>query len=581
MSGIEDIRPGSGSFEYLLNVPTVIKHSMDAPVFYMNQGEWYEFCVDMKEAPSEKLYFKVQLDFVNEEYRKSRNELISGWFDRHPECRLLELEEIHSPEKESLGTVQYNKEPDNLARYIVDGSKEVKFKVKINCLESQFYKEIPVISMSPMGFYLIVSTYAEESRTLLDTTLCLVRTFWNGRSKFNCESDRFVLLDKNPNVACPNKYSLIQTILNPHANTANSDEVSESVRETDDLPPSSVVAKKPANQLDDRMFVCVLQAPHFSQNGTYIDKDSLYGLVIKPTNFDSSKLSGVFQTKIFLDFGSSVSASKLSAALTNWSIISRQTFAFSVHPYSSELDESVHDLYQNGCNEANLVWSPGKTKEVKLMLMFNVESSKLARFVRVPEIDMSLIVQTSEMTNGQILDQSECKICVFSPGTSSHQFQIDTTSSSESHASENYTIMKNSISFKPQKQIQLNAPESEEVESSEAKLYPIISSVDKGEKKISLKIASVELDGQKLFTLQEQFFLEHFTVAELELKILDLISRKQASQPVKSAAIFFGDTPMTDDIIGSMVCQSLEIDFNLSIITDDPSGDFLAFMNGN
>lgn len=56
--------------------------------------------------------------------------------------------------------------------------------------------------------------------------------------------------------------------------------------------------------------------------------------------------------------------------------------------------------------------------------------------------------------------------------------------------------MKNSISFKPQKQIQLNAPESEEVESSEAKLYPIISSVDKGEKKISLKIASVELDGQ-------------------------------------------------------------------------------------
>lgn len=60
-SGIDSIRNGSESFEYLLNVPTVIKHSTDAPVFYMNSGECYEFSCDMKEFRSSKTYFKVQL----------------------------------------------------------------------------------------------------------------------------------------------------------------------------------------------------------------------------------------------------------------------------------------------------------------------------------------------------------------------------------------------------------------------------------------------------------------------------------------------------------------------------------------
>lgn len=109
-------------------------------------------------------------DFVNEEYRKKRCELISNWFIRHPEKRLLELEPL---DEYSLGKVVYNAEPDNVARYTVSGAKEVKFKVKINCLESQFYKEVPVIDQQ-LGFYLIVSTYSEDSGTLLDTTLCLV-----------------------------------------------------------------------------------------------------------------------------------------------------------------------------------------------------------------------------------------------------------------------------------------------------------------------------------------------------------------------------------------------------------------------
>lgn len=99
-----------------------------------------------------------------------RSELFNGWANRHPENRLLELEPL---DEFLLGKVLYNAELDNVARYIIDGGKEVKFKVKINCLESQFYKEVPVIDQQ-LGFYLIVSTYAEDSGTLLDTTLCLV-----------------------------------------------------------------------------------------------------------------------------------------------------------------------------------------------------------------------------------------------------------------------------------------------------------------------------------------------------------------------------------------------------------------------
>lgn len=127
-------------------------------------------------------------------------------------------------------------------------------------------------------------------------------------------------------------------------------------------------------------------------------------------NFDSAEFSGFIQTKIFIDFGKSISASVLSTALSNWSIISQQMFTFSINPSISKLDESILDLFQNSCDEANIIWSPDKTKEVKLMLKFNVESSKLARFANVTNVDLSLIVQTIEMNSGTILDQSECKV---------------------------------------------------------------------------------------------------------------------------------------------------------------------------
>lgn len=180
-----------------------------------------------------------------------------------------------------------------------------------------------------------------------------------------------------------------------------------------------VGVKKSTLLQDERPFVCVLQAPHILSKVTnigksYIDKDSLYGLVIKPMNFDSAQFSGFIQTKIFIDFGKSMSASKLSTVLSNWSIISRQMFTFNVDLNNSKLDESIHDLFQNSCDEANLIWSPDKTKEVKLMLKFNLESSKLARFGNVPDVDLSLIVQTSEMISGSILDQSECKVSIVS-----------------------------------------------------------------------------------------------------------------------------------------------------------------------
>lgn len=138
--------------------------------------------------------------------------------------------------------------------------------------------------------------------------------------------------------------------------------------------------------------------------------------------------------------------------------------------------------------------------------------------------------------------------------------------------------MENSSSSKLRKQIVLNQL-SDETTSSEQ------DSVAEKTKKVGLKIASVNLDGQsksnprlclsvskiimvfsELFTLQERFFLEHFTVAELELQVLDLIHRKQASQPVKSAALFLADVLMTDDIV-SLIAFDESIDYDLSIIT--------------
>lgn len=223
-------------------------------------------------------------------------------------------------------------------------------------------------------------------------------------------------MEKSPTVACPNKYSLIQTILNPLVNTPKGDKVADNLQES--VLSASVSVKKSGRLQDERQFVCVLQAPYIFPKGanigtSYMDKDSLYGLVIKPMNFDSTHFPGLIETKIFIDFGKSISQSKLSTALSNWSILSQQMFTFNINSSSSILNESVHDLFQNSCDEANLIWSPDKTKEVKLMLKFNVESSKLARFAQIPDLNLNLIVQTSEMTSDSILDQSECKVSNF------------------------------------------------------------------------------------------------------------------------------------------------------------------------
>ena len=115
---------------------------------------------------------------------------------------------------------------------------------------------------------------------------------------------------------------------------------------------------------------------------------------------------------IYLDFGRDINHSKLSTALSNWSIISREKFLFQLDFNKSTLEDCVLDLYQDSSRTLHLIWCPGSVQEqdVALGIRFNAESSRLARFLDVTEMELKLVVETCQLEDGVVVEKSECVV---------------------------------------------------------------------------------------------------------------------------------------------------------------------------